>query len=118
MGKKRQRKPEPAGNRSAGGNHWLRRFIVLFVALMVALGIGLFFGGPAQEGKSFQVTGGETRPVLNAAMFVSGRASLAYAVAKKYPEVMDQVYCYCKCDRPPFNHKSLLSCFTDSHGAS
>jgi len=32
--------------------------------------------------------------------------------------VMDQVFCYCGCDKSPFNHKSLLSCFTDSHGST
>jgi hypothetical protein len=43
-------------------------------------------------------------------------ASEAYAAARQYPEVMDQVFCYCKCDEPPTFHKSLLSCFTDKHG--
>lgn len=66
------------------------------------------------KGKSFSVEGGETRPLLSPSMF-TGRAQAAYAAANNYPEVMDQVYCYCQCDNPPFNHKSLLSCFTDRH---
>jgi hypothetical protein len=37
--------------------------------------------------------------------------------AARHPDVLDQLYCYCHCDRPPFLHKSLLSCFTDRHGA-
>ncbi len=69
-----------------------------------------------KKGKSFSVQGGEIRPVLEPSLF-KGRVSAAYAAAKKYPEVMDQVYCYCYCDNPPFNHKSLLSCFTERHGA-
>jgi len=69
-----------------------------------------------KKGKSFSVFGGENRPVLDPLLF-SGMARSAYAAAKKYPQVMDQVYCYCKCDEPPVNHISLLSCFTDRHGA-
>lgn len=68
-----------------------------------------------KKGKSFYVKGGETRPVLSPSLFV-GMASEAYTVAKEYPNVMDQVFCYCKCDEPPTLHKSLLSCFTDKHG--
>ncbi len=74
-----------------------------------------FIGMGSKKGKSFSVQGGETRPVLNPSLF-RGMASTAYAAAKKYPEVMDQVFCYCTCDEPPVNHKSLLSCFTDNHG--
>jgi hypothetical protein len=74
-----------------------------------------FIGTGGKKGKSFSVRGGETRPVLDPMLF-TGLAREAYAAAKKYPEVMDQVFCYCKCDEPPFNHKSLLSCFVDTHG--
>jgi hypothetical protein len=70
----------------------------------------------SKKGRSFYVQGGETRPILDPSMF-SGRTKAAYAAAKKYPEVLDQVFCYCTCDQPPVNHKSLLSCFTDNHGA-
>ncbi|MBF0279908.1 MAG: hypothetical protein HQM13_19080 [SAR324 cluster bacterium] len=41
----------------------------------------------------------------------------AYSVAHKHPEGLDQLYCFCACDRS-FGHKSLLSCFTDNHGAN
>jgi hypothetical protein len=69
-----------------------------------------------KKGKSFSVFGGETRPVLDPSLF-SGMARSAYAAAKEYPQVLNQVYCYCRCDEPPVNHISLLSCFTDRHGA-
>ena len=77
-----------------------------------------FFTGPgpeAEKGKSF-FAGGETRPVLDPSMF-TGMTREAYAAAQKYPQVMDGVFCYCYCDQPPFNHKSLLSCFVDEHAA-
>ncbi len=69
-----------------------------------------------KKGKSFSVQGGETRPVLDPSLF-AGIVREAYAIAQKYPEILDQFYCYCSCDNPPLNHKSLLSCFTDIHGA-
>ncbi len=73
-------------------------------------------GSGNKKGKSFYVQGGETRPVLEPSLF-TGQVHAAYAAAREYPEIMDQVYCYCSCDNPPINHKSLLSCFTDRHGA-
>jgi hypothetical protein len=90
--------------------------IILVAIIFFALwGHIPFIGTGSKKGKSFSVQGGETRPVLRPSLF-NGMAREAYAAAKKYPEVMDQVFCYCKCDEPPFNHKSLLSCFTDTHG--
>lgn len=70
-----------------------------------------------KKGKSFYVKGGETRPVLNPSLF-KGQIRQAYAIAKEYPKLLDEIPCYCYCDEEPFNHKSLLSCFTEKHGVS
>ncbi len=67
--------------------------------------------------RSFLVKGGETRPIMDPDQF-TGMTKEAYAAAKEAPEILDKIYCYCYCDDPPFNHKSLLSCFVDYHGAS
>ena len=40
-----------------------------------------------EKGKSFQLKGKETRPVLDPAMF-TGMTRLAYEAAKQYPEVL------------------------------
>ncbi|NIO04324.1 MAG: hypothetical protein GTN74_06820 [Proteobacteria bacterium] len=101
-----------------------RRGFFLLVGAVVAAAIVFiaisgrvpFIGKEAKKGKSFYVQGGEKRPVLDPFLF-TGLVRKAYAAAEKYPEVMDQVFCYCKCDEPPFYHKSLLSCFVDKHGA-
>jgi len=69
-----------------------------------------------KKGKSFSLQEGEIRSVLDPSLF-TGQVRAAYAAAKKYPEVLNEVFCYCFCDAPPFNHKTLLSCFTDKHGA-
>lgn len=58
----------------------------------------------------------ETRPTLDPARFV-GRAALAHQVARDIPDVLDQLYCYCECDKS-IGHKSLLSCYTDGHAAT
>lgn len=43
----------------------------------------------------------------------------AYAIAKKHPDILERLFCYCGCDLTE-NHVTLLDCFTDSdeHGAS
>ncbi|HHN63898.1 MAG TPA: hypothetical protein ENK09_00860 [Nitrospirae bacterium] len=92
------------------------------VVVVVAVVLAFLFSGVSPFGKSegktksFYVKGGETRPTLEPSLF-TGMTRAAYAAAREYPQVLDQVYCYCNCDQPPFNHVSLLSCFVDNHGA-
>jgi len=58
----------------------------------------------------------ETRPTLDPARFV-GKAAAAHRIAREIPDVLDQLYCYCACDKQQ-GHKSLLSCYTDGHAAT
>ncbi len=90
--------------------------VIAAIAVLAVTGNLPFKGSEKESGKSFNLPGKETKQVLDPARF-TGQARLAYAAAKKYPEFMDEVFCYCYCDQPPFNHMSLLSCFTDNHGA-
>ena len=94
----------------------------IVVAAIVIAGLFVVFGLPSGKNqskttRSFMVTGGETRPVIDPRQF-TGMTRDAYAAAMEVPEIIDKIYCYCYCDDPPFNHKSLLSCFVDYHGAS
>ena len=57
----------------------------------------------------------EHRPALPASLFV-GRVRAAYAAADVIPNVLDQLYCYCRC-RENIGHKSLLSCYVNNHAA-
>jgi hypothetical protein len=91
------------------------RIWILFAVFAVAASLALF-ACQNDSGKSFQLKGKETRPVLDPAMF-TGQTRAAYAVAKKYPDLLNEVFCYCYCDQPPFHHLTLLSCFTENHGA-
>jgi len=58
----------------------------------------------------------ETRPTLDPARFV-GKAALTHQIAREIPDTLDQLYCYCECDKH-VGHKSLLSCYTDGHAAT
>jgi hypothetical protein len=95
----------------------------IVIAVIIVAGLFLVVANPFEkkssttQTRSFLVLGGETRPVLAPEQF-TGMTREAYAAAKAIPEILDKVYCYCYCDDPPFNHKSLLSCFVEFHGAS
>ncbi|MDH3442961.1 MAG: PCYCGC domain-containing protein [Deltaproteobacteria bacterium] len=53
---------------------------------------------------------------LSPALFV-GQTARTYQIAHDIPEILDQLYCYCECDKH-LGHSSLLSCFIDSHAAT
>ena len=94
------------------------------VAIAVLVGMGLFPTAPApstSRNTALRETAvvwarRETRPTLDPALF-SGKAALAYQVAREMPDVLDQVRCYCACDAE-YGHVSLLSCYTDGHAAT
>lgn len=58
----------------------------------------------------------ETRATLSPQRF-QGKVFLAYQIARKIPEVLDGLYCYCRC-RENSGHKNLLSCYVDSHAST
>jgi len=58
----------------------------------------------------------ETKTPLAPALFV-GKTAMAYQVAQEIPDILDQLYCYCECDKH-MGHVTLLSCFVDSHAAT
>lgn len=58
---------------------------------------------------------GSLPPTLAASDFF-GKSRQAYEVAKKIPETLAQLPCYCECDRS-FGHKSLHTCFVDDHAS-
>jgi hypothetical protein len=58
----------------------------------------------------------EKNPTLSPARF-TGKVRRAYEIAREIPEVLDRLYCYCRC-RENFAHKNLLSCFIDTHAST
>lgn len=119
MGKKKQKDKKIPETKSSNAATWIVAAVVSVVAVFAVLAISgnmPFIAEEKETGKSFNLSGKETREVLDPAMF-TGQTRMAYALAKKYPEMLNEVFCYCFCDEPPFNHKTLLSCFATKHGA-
>ena len=111
--------------RSRPGAARYRWPVLLVVAASLSLGVALLWRGeapPAAPAVSSPAGAApiparrETRPTLDPARFV-GRAAAAHRVAREIPDVLDQLYCYCGCDKHQ-GHKSLLSCYTDGHAAT
>lgn len=92
-------------SRSAG------QFFVLFVLALVFVLAGAGCSSPDYPG----AFGGEKRPTMSPGHFI-GKTGRAYKVAKENPDLLDKIYCYCKC-QDNFGHKSLLTCFVDRHGS-
>lgn len=60
--------------------------------------------------------GGETRPTLSPVRFI-GKTARSYNIARENRELLDSIFCYCNCKKA-FGHKSLLSCYVDSHAVN
>lgn len=58
----------------------------------------------------------EKRPTLSPQSF-NGKVRRAYEIARAIPEVLDRLYCYCRC-RENSGHKNLLSCYVDTHAST
>ncbi len=84
--------------------------------LVIAASLALFALGPDEANVPRLPTGGETGAILDPLLF-RGAAQVAYTVARNDPELMDRIYCFCECSRPPLLHKSLRTCFATRHGA-
>ena len=109
-----------ASNRSGGVSR--RRVLAAgLIGLPVVVGGSAvwrrWWGGSQDSRAASQAPSGprrrETRPILDPARF-TGKASLAHRAAQEFPDVLDQLHCYCGCDRSA-RHVSLLSCYVDGH---
>lgn len=119
MGKKRRENKTKKQARKKRG-FWIG-------GLVIALLIGLFAWGrvgtrePSRFSNSEPKAASgyvrrETRIPLVPSLFV-GKTAMAYQVAQEIPDILDQLYCYCECDKH-MGHVTLLSCFVDSHAGT
>ncbi|TNF53027.1 hypothetical protein EP227_06575 [bacterium] len=116
--KKKTKKPEKSKN--------TKNIIIATLAVaVIALGVSAYQLKSTGEKSSETITAedenalrrGETRATLSPALFSDPFIAETYQMAKEVPHVLDSLYCYCYCDRDPFRHVSLLSCFVDKHAA-
>ncbi len=94
------------------------RFIapVLLVSLLVVAGEGAMKDPHVKRDESLRR--GEARATLDPNLFNDPEVRRAYQAAKEIPWVLDSIYCYCRCaESPVFRHKSLLSCYVDTHAS-
>jgi len=99
-------------------------FAMIAGGVLVLAGAYFLYQGEKPSTQSRQVTEmkkvsfnlQETRPTLSPQRF-SGRVRDAYTIAREIPEVLDGLYCYCRC-RENFGHKTLLSCYVDTHAST
>ena len=93
----------------------LLRNIDLFY-ILIALGLVFILLGSGCSKTDYPgAFGGEKRPTMSPGHFI-GKTGRAYKAAKDNPDLLDKIYCYCKC-QDNFGHKSLLTCFVDRHGS-
>ncbi len=88
----------------------------LLSVIGIIAGIGLLsLFVPTTSSDANDAIGGEKRPMLSPDNF-KGKTAYTYQIANEIPEVLDNIYCYCHCQKHS-GHKSLLSCYTDKHAA-
>jgi len=97
--------------------------ILAMAALLVTGGISYFRAKPEPPIECDRLRAAvipgkmmESKPTLDPERFY-GTVRKAYAIAREIPEVLDQLYCYCRC-RENINHLNLLSCYTDKHAST
>ena len=95
---------------------WVVIPVLVMAAILLITGYPPFRGAGKEKDMSFRIVERETKPLLSPSMF-SGVIRAAYEAAAENRDVFNEVFCYCSCSEPPSNHKTLLSCFTDRHGA-
>ncbi|MBI3989723.1 MAG: hypothetical protein HY347_08900 [candidate division NC10 bacterium] len=117
----KQKKRPSKEKEKKGGGRWAVKALMALAVIGVAGGFFFFRAGSevpkgSKPSAKRAVVRRETKSTLSPSLFV-GKAAWAHEVAKEIPDVLDQLYCYCECDKH-MGHKSLLSCYTDGHAAT
>ncbi len=130
MSKKKTKKRLPGKNNTLAKSKNKKMAFIIITGLVLVVG-GIFSydlinkSSSAEKSKVRQAVSqsdpsllrrGESRPTLSPAKF-TGNVARAYEIAKQNPALIDSMYCYCNC-KETIGHKSLLSCYADSHAVS
>jgi hypothetical protein len=105
----------------------LKFFIVLLILLYLTSGLAMANGDHSKtlaqetDPKAFKILKEKSidpktglPKTLDPNLF-KRKAKEAYQIAKKIPEVLAQIPCFCECET--YGHENLLDCFIDSHAA-
>lgn len=104
-----------------GGSRWAVKVLGALAVPVIVGGAVLLRSGSEVPARSKAATNvayarKETRPTLSPARFV-GKAARAHEIAQEIPDVLDQLHCYCECEKH-MRHTGLLSCYTDGHAGT
>jgi len=132
MGKKKKNKYGPKKNatqqsHTAPASKKMSKYPLLAMiagGILVIAGVFFLYQGEKPSAQSPELTDvqranlnlRESRPTLSPQQF-SGKVQKAYTIARMIPEVLDRLYCYCRC-RENFGHKNLLTCYVDTHAST
>ena len=78
---------------------------------------------PAAAAKNACTGCAERAPILDPKLFTDTskyepEVAPAYEVARKYPQTLDRLHCFCECQESmTHRHRTLLTCFTTDHAA-
>ena len=92
----------------------LLAFVIALAAVCLAQGdhIPAYNSGPLKPGEAAPIL---AQDQLHGELFQQAYQVRAYELAAKIPNVLNQMPCYCYCER--IGHKSLHTCFESTHGA-
>jgi hypothetical protein len=93
------------------------RFVVLGLAVVVLfLGLAATRSANADHPAPRQgLTAADVAPAERYAAYP--RVAEVYEMVAQIPHVIDGIYCHCDCSKHS-DHRSLLTCFQDDHGAA
>lgn len=86
-----------------------QRHTKIFVYLTIILFTASIFG--------YALSSGRTSSSTSANFIITDMQKASYNYASQIPKVLEQVKCWCGCDKHPPYHKNLRQCFIDDSGA-
>jgi hypothetical protein len=122
--KKKSNKGKVKGKKAEKRRNTKTQIIIGFSVIMVIAVVVVVFqrketsqktSYPVPTVEDLSLRKGETRETLSPSMISDPYVASIYQAAKDIPHVFDSLKCYCFCERAPFYHVSLLSCFVDRH---
>jgi hypothetical protein len=82
--------------------------------LEAIVGGGQAAHGAERGGRALPAIPRRPRPTTLSPALFGGKTARAYQVAKEAPELIEQMSCYCGCNKS-HNHQNNLDCYVDRH---
>lgn len=82
--------------------------------LEAIVGEGPAAHGAERGGRALPAVPRRPRPTTLSPVLFEGKTARAYQVAKEVPELIEQMSCYCGCNRS-HRHQNNLDCYVDRH---